>query len=329
MSPIISLISSAYPWPEAWIGVSRAVTTVQPMRNSRSIVSLIARSLPGIGVALKTTVSPSCSSTAGWSLWAIRRSAEPGSPCDPVDMITSFSSGKSSISRGAIMIPSGMSASPSERAMFWYFFIERPTSATLRPSCGGRVDDLLHAVHVRRERRDDHAPGRALDDLGQVRPDAGLATATSPARSAFVESPHSSSSPSCAELAPGARSPGRSDADRRLVELVVAGDEHGAELARQRDARGVRDRVRHVDELDRERPGVDQLARLDVDEVDVAQLVLVQPRARHRHRELAPVDRRRVVRARARAGPTAARRRGPRGACVMTIASMSSTRSRR
>src|SRR6478735_3682212 len=52
----------------------------------RSIVSLTARSLPGTGVAEKTTVSPECSSTSRWSLFAIRRSAESGSPCLPVEL---------------------------------------------------------------------------------------------------------------------------------------------------------------------------------------------------------------------------------------------------
>ena len=49
----------------------------------RSIVSFTARSLPGIAVAEKITVSPSCRSTFGWSPWAIRRSADSGSPWIP------------------------------------------------------------------------------------------------------------------------------------------------------------------------------------------------------------------------------------------------------
>ena len=42
-------------------------------------------------------------------------------------------------------------------------------------------------------------------------------------------------------------------------------------------------------------PASIELAGLDVLELDLAQLVLVQARAGHRHRELAPVDRRRVL----------------------------------
>jgi hypothetical protein len=59
----------------------------------RSIVSFTARSLPGIGVAEKITVSPPWSETWGWSPCAIRRSAESGSPWLPVEITTSLWSG--------------------------------------------------------------------------------------------------------------------------------------------------------------------------------------------------------------------------------------------
>ena len=78
-----------------------------PISKIRSIVSFTARSLPGTGVAEKTTVSPECSSTSRWSLFAIRRSAESGSPWLPVEITTTFSSGKSSISRGWMKRPDG------------------------------------------------------------------------------------------------------------------------------------------------------------------------------------------------------------------------------
>jgi hypothetical protein len=110
-------------------------------------------------------------------------------------MITSFSSGKSSISRGAIMIPSGISASPSERAMFWYFFIERPTSATLRPriaaasiTCCTRCTFDAKLVTITR-------PGaRSMTSVSRGPTIASLID--QPGRSAFVESPQSRSRPS-------------------------------------------------------------------------------------------------------------------------------------
>src|SRR5436305_1514048 len=124
----MSLSSSAYPCPEAWIGASRVVTTSQPMWYRRSIVSLTARSLRGVGVR--------------------RVAAEE----------------------------------------------QQPLGAELREA-----------------------------------PDVG-----------------------------------RDPVDRRLVELVVAGHQRRAELARDRDRRGVRDRVRHVDELDVEGAELELLAVLDV-----------------------------------------------------------------
>jgi len=89
----ISFISSCQPWPEAWIGASLAVITRAPISKMRSIVSLTERSLPGIGVALKTTVSPECSSTSRCSPAAIRRSADSGSPWEPVEIAITSSSG--------------------------------------------------------------------------------------------------------------------------------------------------------------------------------------------------------------------------------------------
>ena len=60
----ISFSSSCQPCPEAWIGASAAVTTWAPIWKIRSIVSLTERSLPGIGVAEKITVSPASTPAA-------------------------------------------------------------------------------------------------------------------------------------------------------------------------------------------------------------------------------------------------------------------------
>ena len=62
---------------------------------------------------------------------AAPRAARPG---DPVEMITSLSSGKSSISFGPTSIPSGMSMWPSMRPMLVFLRIERPTSDDARSS---------------------------------------------------------------------------------------------------------------------------------------------------------------------------------------------------
>ena len=161
----------------------------------RSIVSFTARSLPGIGVAEKTTVSPACSFTLGWSPWAIRRRADSGSPWLPVEITTSLWSGKSSISPTPTSSPSGISMWPSPFPMFTFLRIERPTRETLRPSwaaasttCWTRwMFDAKHVTTILPSQREKvcSSSGPTLDSDGDM-----------PARSAFVESPQRSSSPS-------------------------------------------------------------------------------------------------------------------------------------
>ena len=114
--------------------------------------------------------------------------------------------------------------------MLTFLRIERPTSATLRPSdaaasttCWTRwMFDAKQVTTIR--------PWQRANTRSRLRPDDRLADADVPGRSAFVESPHSSSTPVAAELGQ-ARHVGRRAADRRLVELVVAGEEDRAELA--------------------------------------------------------------------------------------------------
>ena len=188
-------------------------------------------------------------------------------------------------------MPSGRSMWPSD-CRCWCSSHRAPDERDLAPEAGGRVDDLLHAVDVRREARHDDAALAAGEDLLELRPDDGLGERPAGAvgvRRVAAEQQQ----PVAAQLGePG--HVGGPAVDRGLVELVVAGDEHGAELGRHGDGRRIGDRVRHVDELDRERPGVERLARLRVDEVDVLQPVLVELAAGHRHRERPAVDRGRV-----------------------------------
>ena len=55
------------------------------------MVRLMSSSLPGIGEDERTTVSPGWISMWRWSRFAIRTSAEVGSPCAPVVIIAIFS----------------------------------------------------------------------------------------------------------------------------------------------------------------------------------------------------------------------------------------------
>ena len=113
--------------------------------------------------------------------------------------------------------------------MSTFLRIERPTSATLRPSSCGGVDHLLHAVDVRREARHDDAALAAREDLLQVRSDDRLRRREAVAvdvRRVAAQQQHALA----AELRQ-ARDVGRLPVDGGLVELVVAGDQHRPELA--------------------------------------------------------------------------------------------------
>jgi hypothetical protein len=144
-------------------------------------------------------------------------------------------------------------------------------------------------VDVRRERRDHDAALRTAEDLLQPRADAGFARREAGAvgvRRVAAEAEHA--------LAAELREPrdvGRDPIHRRLVELVVAGHEHRPELGARGDRDAVGDRVRHVDELDVERPEREPLAGAHVGDIDLPEAVLVELRARHRRGERRAVDR--------------------------------------
>ena len=177
--------------------------------------------------------------------------------------------------------------------MLTFLRIERPTSETLRPERRGGVDHLLDAVDVRGEAGDDDPALGAGEHLLEVRSDVALGgREAGPVGVGRVAAQQQHAL--AAELGQ-ARDVGRRAVDRGLVELVVAGDEHRAELGAQRDRARVGDRVGHVDELERERSERQLLAGREVLELAVAQVVLVELRARHRDREPAAVHGRRAA----------------------------------
>ena len=157
----------------------------------------------------------------------------------------------------------------------------------------GRVEDLLNAMDVGGEARHHDAPLTAREDLLQVGAHYRLRRREAVAihvRGVPAQQQHALA----AELGQ-ARDVSRRPVDGRLVELVVPGDQHRAQVGAQGDGAGVGDRVGHVHELQRERPELEGLPRIDLVELDVAQLVLVELRARHRHRQRAAEDRREVA----------------------------------
>ena len=143
-----------------------------------------------------------------------------------------------------------------------------------------RVDHLLHAMDVRGEARDDDPALGSREDLFQMWSDHALRRGeTGAVRVGRVaaEEQHALA----AELGQTLYVRGL-PVDRGLVELVITGHEHRADIAGQRDRAGIRDRVGHVDQLDVERAGGDLVARQRLDQLDVPQLVLVELGACHR-----------------------------------------------
>ena len=196
----------------------------------RSIVSLTARSLPGIGVAEKITVSPSWSSTCGWSPWAMRRSADSGSPWLPVEMITSLWSGKSSISWGPRACPRARRCGRACARCSRSCASSGPTSETLRPSaaaasttCWTRwMFDAKQVTTIRPSQRAKTSSRRGPDARLRQRHagPVGVGRVAAQQQQALA-----------AELGePG--DVGGHAVHRGLVELVVAGDEHRARARR-------------------------------------------------------------------------------------------------
>ena len=174
--------------------------------------------------------------------------------------------------------------------MLTFLRIERPTRQTLRPSAtAASMTCCTRWMFEANDVVDDPAPA-AREHALQVRADHGLAHRRP--RPVGVRGVAAQQQHPVAPQLGQPRHVGRRAADRRLVELVVAGEQHGPELAAQDHADHVGDRVRQVDELDLERPRLDLLARREHLEVGLAQPVLVELGARHRDRQLAAVDHR-------------------------------------
>jgi hypothetical protein len=148
-------------------------------------------------------------------------------------------------------------------------------------------------VDVRREAGDDDAALAAGERLAQVGPDDGLRQR--PARAVRVGRVTAQQQDPVTPKLRQARHVGGNAVDRGLVELVVAGHQRGAQLARQRVGEHVGDRVGHLHGLDVEGAGVDVLPRAHLLQRHVLELVLVELGAHHRDRERPAVDRRPVV----------------------------------
>ena len=159
----------------------------------------------------------------------------------------------------------------------------------LSPALDAGVDRLLHAVHVRRERGDENAPGAAREDLAERLADDPLRLGDAgPLRVRRVaEHEGDASIPDLGELADVGALP----VHRRVIELVVAGVHDSAAGSLEHDCGSIGNRMGHPDELDAERPEVERrVVRRDLAQVGFAhQAVLVELRLHEPERQAGPV----------------------------------------
>ena len=204
----------------------------------RSIVSLTARSLPGIGVAEKTTVSPECSSTSRWSLLAIRRSAESGSPWLPVEIDDDLLVGEVLDLPRLDEEPRRRLGDPEVRGDVEVLAHRAADQRHPAVELHGGVDHLLDAVDVGGEGGDDDPALAAGEGLQQRRADARL-RGRDPRPVGVGRVAAEQQQAVAAELGEP-RDVGGAAVDRGLVELVVAGHQHRAELGRRAAPRACR-----------------------------------------------------------------------------------------
>ena len=100
-------ISSEHAWPDTCTIAISSCSTSAPSRASRLIESWTCSSLPGTGLAEMITVSPRSTSTFWWSPYAIRVSADMGSPWLPVQSSMTRFGGSSIASLGETRASSG------------------------------------------------------------------------------------------------------------------------------------------------------------------------------------------------------------------------------
>ena len=215
----------------------------------------------------------------------MRVSADSGSPCEPVQRI-SCSRARDVVEVGRLDEHVVRHVDVAEVARDVHVAAHRAADDDdLAAGVDADVDRLLHAVDVRREARDEDAAAARRDDLPERLADDALGARE--ARALGVRRvAEQQVDAAVAELGEPA-DVGAQPVDRRVVELPVAGVEDAARRSSRSRCRRVRDRVRHADELEPERPELDRAAL----GVDLAQLgraqqaVLVELRLDEAERE--------------------------------------------
>ena len=211
--------------------------------------------------------------------------------------------------------------------MFEFLRIERPTNATLRPHVDADVDRLLHAVDVRRERRDEDAARAQREDLAERLADdaLGLRDARAARRSSSRRA--GGRRRGCrARRACRRRSSGRRPACGRACSRPCARSGRPASRGRGRRRRGssapcARTRCGTARGRTARRRRSASRSSAARSSPCSSSFDLTSPSvSRVAHDLAAPSP---------RAGDTAASRRGPRAPCVSTTARIIASRSRR
>src|SRR5437879_7218712 len=151
----------------------------------------------------------------------------------------------------------------------------------------GQVDDLRHAVDVRREGRDEDPAGRLPEDRLQLRTDAALRRRH--ARLLDVGRVREQEQHALGAEFPEPDEVGQPSVERRLVDLEVTGVDDGADGCPDRETDGVRDGMRHRDRLDDEGPDATRLGA--VRQQRRRKAALAKALADEAERQRRPVDR--------------------------------------
>ncbi len=221
-----------------------------------------------------TTVSPSSTRIVRWSPFAIRASAESGSPWLPgaqdhellgrqaLDLVRVDEVVLGDLEQAEVSRDRGVA---QHRAS---------GDGDLAVGLDGRVAHLLDAMDVARERRDEDLAFGVGDQVSEDLAHLGLGTGHASALRVRGVGQHQVDA---LLREPGDRRVvGEHPVDRRLVELEVAGVQDVALRRAHEDAHRVRDGVIHGEEVERERPQRRVATRLDLAQLDVLDPRLVE-----------------------------------------------------
>jgi hypothetical protein len=177
----------------------------------------------------------------------------------------------------------------------------RPTKATFALELRRQVDDDLHAVDARGERRDDDHAGRAREDLLERVDDVDLRSGEALAIDVGAVAEQRQHA-LAAELGE-AMEVEELSVERRLVDLEVAGVDEDAERRVDGEPDAVRHAVRDAQELDLEGTDLDDVLRPHGPESVVGEIVFVELGADERQRQRRAEDRTIDVRQQVGDGP--------------------------